>query len=313
VGICMKYRTLGKTGLKISIIGMGTWQFGGEWGKDFSQAEVTAMFQKALECGINFIDTAECYGDHLSERLIGQALKELNARDKFILATKFGHNFVAPFNRTEPRTAPDVSQQLEDSLRALQTDHIDLHQYHSGGDQDFENAEVLEVLEKAKAAGKIRFIGNSVGANNKSTLQLEKAPKYHVDAVQIVYNRLNRAPEDSLFPICERLHLGVLARVPLASGFLSGKYKPGARFPENDVRSHWQSQGADEKLHEVEKIAKTEVPASVPMARWALAWCLHSPAVQCVIPGCKSVEQVEENAKAADLAMIDLKHPWATK
>lgn len=309
----MKYRTLGKTGLKVSIIGMGTWQFGGEWGKEFHQSEVTAMFQKALDLGINLIDTAECYGDHLSEQLIGTALKSLGARDKFLLATKFGHHFTAPFQRTEPRTAADVQKQLDDSLRALQTDVIDLYQYHSWGDDDFLNTEVREVLEKAKAAGKIRHLGNSIGANNKSPLQLDKATKYHIEAVQIVYNRLTRAPEDTLFPICERLHLGVLARVPLASGFLTGKYKPGTKFPENDVRAHWGAQTSDEKLREVEQIAATEVPESVPMARWALAWCLKSPAVQCVIPGCKSVEQVEENARAADLPMIDLKHPWAAK
>jgi aryl-alcohol dehydrogenase-like predicted oxidoreductase len=322
----MKYRILGKTGLKVSVIGMGTWQFGGEWGKDFSQEEVTAMFRKALERGINFIDTAECYGDHLSERLIGQALRELgssgwggtagqegSAREQFILATKFGHHFSAPFQRTEPRSPADIEKQLHDSLRALQTNYIDLYQYHSWGDNEFLNDDVRDVLEKAKTAGKIRHIGNSVGANNKSLAQFDLAAKYHIESAQIVYNRLARTPEDTLFPICERLRLGVLARVPLASGFLTGKYKPGTHFPPSDVRSHWGTQTQEEKLAEVEKIARTEVPPGVPMARWALAWCLHSPAVQCVIPGCKSVEQVEENARAADLPMIDAKHPWAAK
>lgn len=309
----MKYRTLGKTGLRVSVIGMGTWQFGGEWGKDFTQDEVTAMFAKAADVGINLVDTAECYGDHLSERLIGQALKTLGTRDRFLLATKFGHHFTGPFARTEPRTGPDVQKQLEDSLRALQTDYIDLYQYHSWGDADFLNTEVREVLEKAKAAGKIRHLGNSIGANNKSVVQYDEAKPYHIEAVQVVYNRLTTAPEDTVFPICERLRLGVLARVPLASGFLSGKYKRGATFPPTDVRSHWGTQAQEEKLAEAERIAATEVPEGVPMARWALAWCLHSPAVQCVIPGCKSVEQVEENARAGDLPMIDPKHPWAAK
>jgi aryl-alcohol dehydrogenase-like predicted oxidoreductase len=326
----MKYRILGKTGLKVSVIGMGTWQFGGEWGKDFTsgggQEEVTAMFAKARDVGINFIDTAECYGDHLSEKLIGQALRDIasrgfggsagqegSAREEFILATKFGHHFAGPFQRTEPRTAADVEKQLHDSLRALQTNYIDLYQYHSWGDSDFLNDDVRAFLEKAKAAGKIRHIGNSVGANNKSLVQFDLAPRYHIETAQIVYNRLTTAPEDTLFPICERLRLGVLARVPLASGFLSGKYKPGTQFPASDVRSHWGKQTQEEKLAEVEKIANTEVPHGIPMARWALAWCLKSPAVQCVIPGCKNVEQVEENAKAADLPMIDPKHPWAAK
>jgi len=307
----MKYRTLGKSNLKISVIGMGTWQFGGEWGKDFSQEEVTAMFRRAMELGINFIDTAECYGDHSSERFIGEAVKALAAREKFILATKFGHHFVGPFNRTEPRTGPEVEKQLDDSLKALQTDYIDLYQYHSWGDAQFESDDVRKVLEKAKAAGKIRHIGNSLANSVKDTRQIEKSPHYQVEVLQVVYNRLSRFAEDHFFPVAERLRLGVLARVPLASGFLSGKYKPGATFSPNDVRGKWPAPDAAARLEEVGRIAKTEVPAGVPMARWALAWCLRSPAVQCVIPGCKNVEQVEENARSAELAEDG--HPWAAK
>jgi len=308
----MKYRILGKTHLKVSVIGLGTWQYGGEWGKEFSQAEVTAIFKKALELGINLIDTAECYGDHASERFIGQALKELGARDQFVIATKFGHKFHAPFNRTEPRKPADIEQQLDDSLHSLQTDHVELYQYHSWADSEFDNDQVRAVLEKAKAAGKILHIGNSISPSDKST-QVEKSPVHHVEAIQLIYNRLARTPEDSVFPVCERLKLGVLARVPLASGFLSGKYKPGATFPETDIRHRRDPADRDAKLAEVEKIRKAELPAGVSMARWALAWCLKSPAVQCVIPGCKSAEQVADNAAAAELDLVDPKHPWAAK
>ncbi len=309
----MKYRKLGKTGLRVGVIGMGTWQFGGEWAKEFTQGEVTAMFRRALELGINLIDTAECYGNHLSERLVGQAIRDLGARDRFILATKFGHEFVAPFNRTEPRSGPEIVKQLERSLGALETDHIDLYQYHSWRDEEFESEEVRGVLEKAKAAGKIRYIGNSVAASIKNTKQIEEAKKFDVEVIQVVYNRLQRQAEDTFFPVAERLKLGVLARVPLASGFLSGKYPPGTRFPDSDVRMHWQTEGMDDRLSEVQRLATTEVPAGVPMARWALAWCLKSPAVQCVIPGCKNVQQVEDNALAATLDIVDDKHPWAVK
>jgi myo-inositol catabolism protein IolS len=307
----MKYRILGKSGLRVSVIGMGTWQFGGEWGLDFTQEVVTPLFAKARELGINFIDTAECYGDHLSERFIGQALKDLKARDKFILATKFGHRFIKPFERTEPRSGPEVQQQLEDSLRALQTDYIDLYQYHSVRDEEFAADEVRGVLEKALAGGKILHLGNSIAQSAKTTVQIEKSPAFHVEAVQIVYNRLQRQAEDRMFPVAERLKVGVLARVPLASGLLSGKYRPGTKFGANDVRGQWQTEGMEARLAEVVKIGATEVPAGVPMARWALAWCLRSPAVQCVIPGCKTAAQVEDNARAAELA--DDKHPWATK
>jgi aryl-alcohol dehydrogenase-like predicted oxidoreductase len=308
----MKYRILGKTNLKVSVIGLGTWQYGGEWGRDYTQPDVTAILKKTIDCGINFIDTAECYGDHTSERFIGQALKELGARDRFVIATKFGHKFHAPFNRSEPRNPADVEKQLEESLAALQTDRIDLYQYHSWGDSDFENDAVRTTLDKARKAGKILHLGNSIGASGQST-QVERSTHHNVEAIQLIYNRLSRTPEDTVFPVCERLRLGVLARVPLASGFLSGKYKPGATFPPSDIRSRREQADNDAKLAEVEKIEKLEVPAGVPMAQWALAWCLKSPAVQCVIPGCKSPEQVEHNAAAAHLDIVDAKHPWAAK
>ena len=131
----MHYRHLGRTGLKISVIGVGTWQFGGEWGKDFSQAEVDAILAAARDCGINFLDTAECYGDHLSERFIGAALA--GQRDRWIIATKFGHHFHEPFRRTDLFGPADVVKQLDDSLRALRTDYIDLLQCHSAKDEQF--------------------------------------------------------------------------------------------------------------------------------------------------------------------------------
>ncbi|HVT82818.1 MAG TPA: aldo/keto reductase, partial [Phycisphaerae bacterium] len=270
----MKYRILGKTNLRVSVIGMGTWQFGGEWGIDFAQEQVTPMFRRALELGINLIDTAECYGDHLSEKFIGEAIRDLgaDAREKFILATKCGHRFVAPFNRTEPRSGPDIQKQLDDSLHALQTDYIDLYQYHSWGDEQFESQEVRAALEKAQAAGKIRHIGNSLGAGVKTSRQVDQSDAYHVEAIQVVYNRLQRSAEEIFFPGAQQRNLGVLARVPLASGLLSGKYKPGAKFPENDVRTKWQAAGMDERLAEVQKIAAEEVPRGVAMAHWALAW-----------------------------------------
>jgi aryl-alcohol dehydrogenase-like predicted oxidoreductase len=294
----MKYRSLGSTGLRTSVIGIGTWQFGGEWNKTFEQAEVDAMFRRGKELGINLIDTAECYGDHLSEALIGKAIE--GDRDSWILASKFGHKFHECFKRSEPRTPADIVEQLEDSLKSLRTDRIDIHQYHSFGDDSFFAEDALAALLKAKDAGKIRFLGNSVGFNG-NLKQIEASRKMKVEVIQIIYNRLDRKPEEAVFAECVRQNLGVLARVPLASGYLSGKYKPGATFPEGDVRAKWKAPDLDAKLAEVQRIAVEEVPAGVPMARWALAWCLRHPAVTCVIPGCKDVAQVEENARAADL------------
>src|SRR5438874_522687 len=125
----MRYRRLGKANLDFSVIGIGTWQFGGEWGKDFTQAEVDAIFDATREVGINLIATAECYGDHTSEAFVGNAIAR--DREKWIVATKFGHKFISYMNRTEPRSPADVREQLEASLKALRTDYIDLYQYHS--------------------------------------------------------------------------------------------------------------------------------------------------------------------------------------
>ncbi len=127
----------------------------------------------------------------------------------------------------------------------------------------------------------------------------------------MVYNRLNRTPEQRVFPACIEHRLGVLARVPLASGYLSGKYKPGHKFDAGEVRGRHSDEKRDTQLAEAQKIAETEVPSGVPMAEWALAWCLKHPAVTCVIPGCKNVEQVESNAAAADLDMVSDQHPQA--
>ena len=304
----MKYRRLGRTNLRVSVIGMGTWQLGGEWGKNFEQREVDQMFDAARDAGINLIDTAECYGDHLSERLIGNAIAR--DRDKWVVATKFGHKFHGHMKRTDERSPKDAVEQLEASLKALRTDHVDLLQYHSLADAEFENAELQQTLIRLKQQGKVRRIGNSIrgNADDRQTKQSERA---QVEVLQVIYNRLDRRPEQRDFPYAMEHDLGILARVPLASGFLSGKYKPGAKFDQGDTRAGYSQAQVDQKLREVERIAREEVPAGMPMAQWALAWCLQHPAVSSVIPGCKSVEQVKSNAAAATLPLVRDDHPQA--
>jgi aryl-alcohol dehydrogenase-like predicted oxidoreductase len=305
----MKYRRLGKTNLKVSVIGIGTWQFGGEWGKTFAQEEVNAILAKAKDVGINLIDTAECYGDHLSEKLIGGYLRGAN-RHEWIIATKFGHRFIDLFRREEQWTAEAVIRQLEESLKALGTDYIDLYQFHSGNDEAFRNDDLWTALDKQVQAGKIRHLGLSLRKKD-NLFQAESASKVKAETIQVVYNRLEREAEENVLPACERQDLGVLARVPLASGFLSGKYKPGAAFAENDVRHRSGQEEVAETLRLVEEIRQNEVPENMNMAHWALAWCLKHPAVTCVIPGCKSVEQVEANA--ASVQYVSDNHPQAWK
>jgi len=298
----MKYRKLGKTGLNISVMGIGTFQFGGAWGKAFTQKEVDEIIAAGREAGVNLIDTAECYGDHLAEKFIGKAIRA--DREKWIVATKFGHRRVSLIQRQDLWSVTDVRIQLEDSLRALRTDHIDLYQFHSGPNDVFDNDALWTMLQKEVQTGKIRFLGISLPTGNLESqrYQIERAGIVGASFIQVRYNRLIRTAEQTVLPSCRQQNLGVLARVPLESGFLTGKYTHGASFPEDDVRfKKYNADAISRMVTEVQKIKENEVPEAVPMSVWALAWVLNNPVVTSVIPGCKYPEHIRQNAIAADL------------
>ena len=294
----MRFRVLGKTGLRVSVIGIGTWQFGGEWGR-FHADGGHAMLDAAGEAGINLIDTAECYGDHTAERLIGDYLAR-HDRSRWIVATKFGHQFNRFMDRADDFSAEGVREQLEASLKALRVETIDLYQFHSGSDALFQNEKLWTALAELKRAGKVRHLGISI-LGKGSELQAREAVRFGAEALQVVYNRLDRRPEQMYFPHAQRDQLGILARVPLASGLLTGKYRPGTSFPANDVRATFDAERMKAQLAEAERVKQAEVPPGVPMGQWALAWCLKSPLVSAVIPGCKYPAQVRANASAAEL------------
>ncbi|MFO7732517.1 MAG: aldo/keto reductase [Candidatus Aminicenantes bacterium] len=300
----MKYRILGRTALRVSVIGIGTWQFGGEWGRRFKQNEVDAILDRAAEAGINLIDTAECYGDHLSERLIGDYLSR-RERDRWVVATKFGHRYRGFMDREERFGPEDVREQLAASLKALRTDKIDLYQFHSGSDEAFLDDRVRDVLEEARRAGQVRHLGVSIrGAGSEVQARAASALGYGV--LQVVYNRIDRRAESEVFPFVRRQRLGVLARVPLASGFLGGRHGLLDKFGKDDYRSTLEREEVARRVREAERFAAEDVPEGVSPVRWALAWCLRDPAVTAVIPGVKTPEQAADNAAAADL----LSAPW---
>jgi aryl-alcohol dehydrogenase-like predicted oxidoreductase len=293
----MKYRRLGKTELSVSVVGLGTWQLAGVWGKQFAQREVDEIVVRAGELGINFLDTAECYGpDHLSERLIGNAIA--GDRDRWCIATKFGHN---PGNDLgdENYGAEQVQVQLEASLRALRTDHIDVYQLHSAPDEHFDNDELWTMLDKQVAAGKVRFLGNSIGPRMQR--QLAKCGEYGISVIQAPYNALQRRAARFLFPVAREMDLGVIARAPLAMGLLSGTYRPGHVF--EDVRALFMKQELiDQRLEAAEQVLRDKPPDMAP-ATWANAWCLQESQVSTVIPGIKSVDQLEVNALAGEVQL----------
>jgi len=298
---------------------VGAWQLGGEWGRRFTQPEVDRLLGRARELGVNLVDTAECYGDHLAEALIGGAIHQ--QREDWVVATKFGHRF-HPQALQQPRGSParlrtdqwtptEVVAQLEASLRALATDHVDIYQMHSASDEVFGRHDLWEVLNRQVAKGKVRHLGVSLSGADVD--QARRATQVGVSVVQVGYNRLDRTAEQGVLADCLDQDLGVIAREPLANGYLSGKYRPGAWVTaSDDWRSGHDPQQARRTLELVEEIRRTEVPEGVAMARWALAWCLQHPAVSCVVAGCKSVEQLEANASAADLDLVRNDHPQAT-
>jgi myo-inositol catabolism protein IolS len=297
----MKYRRLGKTKLEISVVGIGTWQYGGEWGRAFTQAEVDAIIDTGRSAGINMVDTAECYGDHLSEQLVGRAIHR--DRENWVVATKFGHKFTGLFERDQRWGAREVQESLETSLKALDVDYVDLYQFHSGDNGMFNNDELWTMLDKQVKAGKVKHLGISVSQACQDD-QTKAAGRVGAEVIQVIYNRLERSPEAVVIPSCKEQDLGILARVPLASGFLSGKYKKGTRFESTDTRSRREPEQIDRMLDEVERIRREEVPAGVDMASWALAWCLKNPAITCVIPGCKDPAQVRSNAAATEVEIV---------
>ena len=314
----MRYRRLGSTGLSVSVIGVGTWQYSGEWGKTFTQREVDGLIGRAGDLGINLIDTAECYGEHLAESLVGGAIA--GDRGRWIVATKFGHRFHPermgqagwdPGSLRDDRWSPeDVVEQLEASLRALGTDYVDIYQAHGGADDDVRTAGLWDALKEQVSAGKIRHLGLSIDAGDAA--RVSEAPRFGAEVVQVPFSRLQREAEAEVLPRCAEMRLGVLAREPLANGYLSGKYGPGRRITDTgDWRASADRRESDEKLAEVARIQHDELSAGVPLAQWALAWALRHEAVSAVIPGSKTMEQLESNAAAADLDLVSQDHPRA--
>lgn len=300
----MQYRELGRTGWKVSTISFGAWAIGGTWG-DVKDEESLAALQRALDLGVNFFDTADVYGDGHSEQLLAKLRKERS--EPFYVATKAGR-------RLEPHNASGYTKEnltafVDRSLRNLDVEAIDLLQLHCPPTPVFYMPEVFDVLDSLVKDGKLRQYGVSV----EKVEEALKAIEYpNVQTVQIIFNIFRQRPMELFFGEAQRRKVGILARVPLSSGMLTGKMTRTSTFADDDHRQ-FNREGAgfdrgetfsgldyEVGLQAVEEL-RSLLPANMTMSQLALRWILMSPAVTCAIPGAKRPSQVEENVAAADL------------
>ena len=303
----MQYRELGRTGWKVSAISFGAWAIGGTWGT-VSDDESIAALNHALDNGVNFFDTADVYGDGRSERLLAKLRSE--RKEDFYIATKAGR-------RLDPHVAEGYNREnitafVERSLKNLETEALDLLQLHCPPTEAYYMPELFDVLDDLKKIGKLQNYGVSV----EKVEEALKAIEYpNVQTVQIIFNIFRQRPKDLFFAEAQRKKVGILARVPLSSGMLTGKFTKNSNFEEDDHRAFnrngeefdrgetFSGFDYDTGLEVVDEL-RSLVPSGMSMTQMALRWLLMFPAVTCAIPGGKKVAQVDENVKAADFPAL---------
>jgi aryl-alcohol dehydrogenase-like predicted oxidoreductase len=305
----MRYRQLGRTPWKVSEISFGAWAIGGAWGS-VDDAESMDALSAAIDSGVNFIDTADVYGMGRSERLVAQLKRE--RKEEIVVATKAGR-------RLSPHTADgynekNISAFIEDSLRNLSMDCLDLVQLHCPPTDVYYRPELFGAMDRLIEAGKIRYYGVSVERVEEALKAIEFP---NVQTVQIIYNCFRQRPADLFFEQAKHKQVGILARVPLASGMLTGKMTRESRFPDDDHRNfnrHGERfdvgetfSGVDYEagLEAVEEIRKL-LPTGVTLPQLALRWILMFDAVTCAIPGGKTAAQVTDNCEASNLPPLSV-------
>lgn len=305
----MRYRQLGNTDLKISELSFGTWAIGGSWGKTSDEEAINGL-HRAMEAGVNFFDTADVYGDGHAERLLAQATK--GKEDEIYIATKFCRaGDIFDLNNYSEET---VRRYVEGSLKRLNRERIDLYQIHCPPLSILKDTNVFEVLDKLQQEGKIRHYGVSVETVEEGLFCLENP---NVRSLQVIFNIFRQKPLEKLFPQAKEMGVGILARVPLASGLLTGKFRKDTAFEKDDHRSFNQN---GESFNVGETFAGLPFEKGVELSeslRWigedrgnmtraALRWILDHDAVTSVIPGFKTVKQVDDNLKALEVSSFSV-------
>ena len=286
----MKLRPFGKTGIRLSEVGFGAWAIGGtSYGPTEDRISVQAL-KKALDLGVNFFDTADTYGNGHSEELIGKTFGK--RRKEILIATKGGWDFYHSKERVKDMSDTYLTEALHKSLKRLKTDHVDLYQLHNPDLQTLREAQIYKTLEQFKREGKARFVGISIH-------EVEDAKEVilsgRVDAVQLVYNMIEQEVRPEILPLAKEKGVAVIAREPLACGFLTGKYTKESVFGEKDHRKRWSREDLEEDLAKVAEVTFIGDRYNISLAQAALKFVLSREEVATVIPGGKTPKQVEEN------------------
>jgi aryl-alcohol dehydrogenase-like predicted oxidoreductase len=305
----MEYRQLGRTDMKVSAISFGAWAIGGTWGPVQDEESMKAL-HAAIDAGVNFVDTADVYGDGRSERLVARLRRERNGETIFV-ATKAGRRL--PEQRPEGYSRENLNAWVERSLKNLEMDAVDLLQLHCPHPKVYDMPEVFGFLDEMVTAGKIRHYGISVETVDEALRGIRNPG---VKTVQIIFNMFRLKPAGEFFPEAKAKQVGVLARVPLASGLLTGKLSTQSTFAADDHRQFNREGQAFDKgetfsgvpfeagLAAVEAL-RALVPSGATLTELALRWILMFDAVTCAIPGAKTPAQARDNAAAADLPALD--------
>ena len=298
----MHFRKLGRTDIDVSEIGFGAWAIGGSWGAQDENDSIAAL-NRALDLGVNFIDTAAGYGDGKSERIIGQVLK--NRSEKVWVATKTpplpGHWPPSPYDVAEERYPEKyLRENVEERLRNLGTDCLDILQLHTWTRAWNKNPAPLDVLKKLQAEGKIRYIGISTPEHDQNSL-IDLMRQGYLDVVQVIYNIFEQEPAAELLPAALEHNVGVLVRVVFDEGILTGKYTAETQFPEDDFRrNYFAGDRIERAVKRVQKIEADIANIALTMPQVALKFALAHPAVSTIIAGIRNVQQAEANVAASD-------------
>ena len=305
----MEQRTLGRTGRQVSVIGQGCWQLGADWG-DVGEAEAVGVLEAALDAGVTFLDTADVYGDGRSEQLVGRVLAQ-RGRDGVLVATKMGRR-ADPFEAAA-FTAQAFRGWLDRSRRNLGVDTVDLVQLHCPPPAVYDDDRVFDALDALVDDGVVAAYGVSVETVGEALTAIARP---NVASVQIILNAFRRKPLERVLPAAADAGVGIIARVPLASGLLSGKYDEDTTFAAHDHRTFNRGGEAfdvgetfsgvpfDVGVRAARQVAEL-TPEGATTAQLALRWIVDQPGVTTVIPGARSAEQARGNAEAADLAALD--------